>query len=854
LATSGSQIGTSVTVEDQANHQRRSIFNSLKLLTRLDEPDNNGQTGSVENPHQPTVYSYDELGNLIQVTQGAQTRTLQYCSLSRLKLATHPESGTIQYLYDPNGNLTQKTDARGVVISYTYDALNRLLQKSYAGEPVTQPQTPTVNYTYDNLANAKGKLIKTESAVSTTAFTAFDIQGRATASKQTTDGREFPMTYVYNLSGALIEQNYPSGRAVKNIFNSEGELSLVRSRKNAASGYWNYADSFTYHAGGGVAAMQLGNGRWESTQVNLRRQPNRIALGTVRNATDVLRLDYSYGTTVNNGNVLSQTITVPSVGSTPGFTAAQSYTYDNLNRLSSATETIGGNPSWKQSFVFDIYGNRTFDEANTTTLTKSCGTSPNFTVCAADRKVQNPEILTTNNQIKPHQDGDGIADYAFDASGNNTKNAGGQNFVYDGENRQIEVRNGGTLIGQYYYDGDGKRVKKVVPAAGETTIFVYGGGAELLAEYSTVLSEDPRTAYITADSLGSPRINTGAEGAVIARHDYRPFGEEIATSTRTPALGYKPDQIRKKFTGYERDDETNLDFAQARYFNYPLGRFQSPDPLHFQLIMLVDPQLLNLYVYARNNPIRWTDPTGEKVFIRGGQATMEALYDMVGGKASFDKYFIVVDGEVHIRPDVDLSVANAGVQNLAGLVNASESYLFYVGNRFEDIADAFDGALNEDGDLTNKGKAMRDSFRGVGYNTGGGTASGVRGRPSTLFTPGQLANGDPLFSIIAVNSDALMVQTGVGRHPTMLEMANGTLVMVEQAAQTSGLFQTVSPASYFIHEGVEAQVFARTGFSSPTAYINAHRTAIVREAAIRRDLGLTGGFAGGLQTITFPRR
>ena len=52
-----------------------------------------------------TTYAYDVLANLKTVTQGAQTRSFTYDSLSRLKTAVNPESGTVSYVYDDNGNL-----------------------------------------------------------------------------------------------------------------------------------------------------------------------------------------------------------------------------------------------------------------------------------------------------------------------------------------------------------------------------------------------------------------------------------------------------------------------------------------------------------------------------------------------------------------------------------------------------------------------------------------------------------------------------------------------------------------------------------------------------------------------------
>ncbi|MCV4678169.1 hypothetical protein OFC08_35410, partial [Escherichia coli] len=72
------------------------------------------------------------------------------------------------------------------------------------------------------IPNSKGKLTKVSSTVSTTEYTAFDILGRVTAHKQTTDGTAYTTGYVYNLSGGLVEETYPSGRVVKNVLDADG--------------------------------------------------------------------------------------------------------------------------------------------------------------------------------------------------------------------------------------------------------------------------------------------------------------------------------------------------------------------------------------------------------------------------------------------------------------------------------------------------------------------------------------------------------------------------------------------------------------------------------------------------------
>jgi RHS repeat-associated protein len=425
-----------------------------------------------------------------------------------------------------------------------------------------------------------------------TRYTAFDNLGRVTGSQQITEGTAYnPQSYVYNLSGALIEETYPSGRVVKNTLDNDGDLSQVQSRK-ANDSFRNYANSFNYTAAGAVSSMRLGNGRWENTTFNSRLQPTQIGLGASAASQNSLKLNFDYGTTDNNGNVKSQQITVPTIGAINGFTAIQTYTYDSLNRIKDAKEMIGTSQQWKQTFQYDRYGNRRFDTANnnTTTLQANCQVA----VC-------NPTIDPATNKL---------IGYQFDSSGNTKVDANNQTFVYDAENKQVQVSNANGIVGQYFYDGDGKRVKKIIPN-GETTIFVYDASGKMVAEYSTIVAQatDAKVSYLTNDHLGSPRITTDANGQVISRRDFLPFGEEIARAN------YGTDTVRQKFTGYEKDVETDLDFAQSRYFNSGVGRFSSPDSFTNDT-RVSDPQSWNLYSYVRNNPLNMIDPFGKDGRIR----------------------------------------------------------------------------------------------------------------------------------------------------------------------------------------------------------------------------------------------
>lgn len=164
------------------------------------------------------------------------------------------------------------------------------------------------------------------------------------------------------------------------------------------------------------------------------------------------------------------------------------------------------------------------------------------------------------------------------------------------------------------YGIGGELISEYIPTANQSSPskeYGYRGG-EILIATETVPSFTIR--WMLYDLLGSARIITDLSGslATIERHDYLPYGEEIAPTVgqrNQGWQGYGVNTQRKKFTGYERDDESGLDFAQARYYASVQGRFTSPDPL-LSSGMVEDPQSWNRYIYVGNRPTILTDPDG----------------------------------------------------------------------------------------------------------------------------------------------------------------------------------------------------------------------------------------------------
>lgn len=595
VSTSGT-IGQVTTVTDQSGKVRRSITDAFGRLGRVDEPNASNQLGTVAAPNQATSYTYDIRDNLLQVNQGVQTRSFVYDSLSRLTSATAPESGTTSYTYDAGGNLVTKTDARGVVVTNTYDALNRPTQRSYA-LTANVGATSTANYYYDGAGLTgitpnfvKGKLTKVTNGSASYEYRDFDALGRVLSARQIIDGNNYDTSYSYNLAGALITETYPTGRTVTNTYNANGSLNAVSGRA-AGQAVRGYASNFEYAAHGAATKFQYGSGLWEETAFNSRLQVTGLTLR--KQANTLWNAAYDYGTTDNNGNVKSQSILHPGITQP----LVQTYGYDSLNRLTQAIENHNSIEQWKQTFTYDRYGNRTVVTGQTT---------PSMV-------GPNPVINPANNRITP-QVGEG---YAFDTAGNMTFDKDGRKFVFDGENKVVTFfGNPGaptTVTAEYRYDADGKRVKKVV--GNVTTLFVYDAMGKMIAEYAINAPQpEPRTQFLTADMLSSQRVISDGQGTVTSRRDFAPFGEELPgnTTNRQASQGYASatDKTKQKFATYERDDESGLDFAKVRHLNFSYGRFFSPDPIIISQT-LFEPQLWNRYSYVLNNPLSYIDENGK---------------------------------------------------------------------------------------------------------------------------------------------------------------------------------------------------------------------------------------------------
>jgi RHS repeat-associated protein len=563
-----SYSGPSVTKTDPAGHQKKQQQDGLGRLATVYDPDpSNGNSLTLQ-----TNYSYTVLDQKATVTQGVQTRTFAYDGMGRMTSQNLPESGTTAFQYNSFNQLNQRTDARGVITTYTYDSLNRPYQISYNVGSTGVPATPTVTYSYGtNITQLNnGNMLTLTDGLGTTTYS-YDNLIRPIRAQHVINGNTYTVGYQYNLAGSVASVTYPSGRVVQTAYDSIGRISTL------SSGTTTYASNFAYNPSFFATSYLYGNG----VTTTIGYSPDRLQLTSLSYVGGTTVFSTTYSHTQNSGN--NGQIT----GITDAYDAGRSssYTYDALGRLVTAgTSGSTKYPKWGLSFSYDPYGNRT-------NQTVTAGMAPSNSV------VVNP----ATNRIT-------TSGYGYDANGNMT-NDGMNSMVYDAENRVVSIT-GVSGTATYSYRASGFRAVKVF--GGTTTTYMFDDNNDV-AEYSNgtlaneyvYLGARPIATHVSgtlyydvADHL-SIREFLDTSGNIVAntqRGQY-PFGEDWYVGTMGD----------RHFTTFERDSESGNDYAIHRFHVNRLGRFSAGDLISGNAGA---PQSLNRFSYVRNDPVNRRDPRG----------------------------------------------------------------------------------------------------------------------------------------------------------------------------------------------------------------------------------------------------
>ncbi|MFA5127231.1 MAG: LamG-like jellyroll fold domain-containing protein [Patescibacteria group bacterium] len=634
-----------------------------------------------------TNYEYTLTNKLKKITDSAgNIRNFSYDALDNLTWQdmVHKPSvanpAKIQYTYDKNGNVLTETSFKNDAISYTYDNLNRVLNEKLSG-------ATKINYTYDNGQYNKGKLIFADYGLGNSKRYNYDILGRLTTATTTIANEPFVLKYEYNLAGALSKVTYPNNWQVAYSFNDIGQVSSISLDKG--QGPINIATNIIYNQNGQMTHLERDN----DAITDYTYDPNqafRLTRILTTSGQDTLQdLNYTYDDVGNILNIVDNANT--------DLKKSATYTYDDLNRLLSATVSYTNHPdkNYTQTFTYDSIGNMT----------------ANSDLGTMNYLNNNPHQLTSV----------GSRNFVYDNAGNLNREIGLRKYYWDHRNRLKNTFDIASEDNTYYlYDHNNQRFIKwtedylyyppdpeipteslSIPDRGldnldSTEELTLDGGTGYWAW--TVVSQDKyvdkyfeknlnnqtkthlyldniklatinnngNPNYILSDHLSSSDIIIDSSGSIMESTDYKPFGSIQAEYTVTdPISDYK-------FSGKEVDEESALQYFGARYNDNQLGRFITIDPLLLDLEdsenynkqileLFIDPQQLNSYSYARNNPIIYTDPSGQYVETALDLISLAlSYYDYQHKKSTWNMVFLGLDIVGVAAPLPSLGLAKNG--------------------------------------------------------------------------------------------------------------------------------------------------------------------------------------------------
>ena len=560
--------GLTASATNAKNQTSTLVRNSQGQLIQVTNAVNTSAASSVS-------YSYDPFGNLVKTTDAAgNITTMGYDLRGRKVSMIDPDMGTWTYNYDVLSELVTQTDAKNQVTTLTYDKLGRMTRRA-------EPDL-IGNWVFDTCAKGIGKLCQATATNGCSRTHSYDSLGRPVGASTTID-TAYTASTTYDAAGRVATMTYPTGFAVKYVYNTQGYLAEVRN--NVANALFWQASAI--NANGQITGEQLGNGL--TTARSFDPATGRLTQIGAGAGNAVQNQSYAYDTL---GNLASRSDTNANVSET--------YGYDALNRLTASSGTPGA-----RTVDYNAIGNITNKSG---VGAYSYGAKPHALSAITG---------TVNGVLNPS--------FAYDANGNLTSGAG-RTLSWTSFNMPASITKG-TTTDSFLYGPERQRVKQVSPAA--TTIYLFSphyekvtkssglvehkhylyAGTGLIGLYTQRSNNVNDTRYFHKDPLGSVSVVTNETGAVVERLSYDAWGKRRnSNGTDDPGNSIVP-SVNRGYTGHEQLDEGGMGLVHmnGRIYDPLVGRVLSADPL---VSHPTDSQSFNRYSYVWNNPLKYVDPSG----------------------------------------------------------------------------------------------------------------------------------------------------------------------------------------------------------------------------------------------------
>ncbi|QHS11192.1 RHS repeat-associated core domain-containing protein [Sinimarinibacterium sp. NLF-5-8] len=618
-------IGRTTAVIQPNNTWTQTHYNGLttRVTNALNQTEartvnSQGQLISVQDAAYNTLtYKYDAQGNLLGTTNpNGNVTVLQYDLRGRKTQMTDPDMGVWKYTYNALGELIRQTDAKNQVTTLQYDRLGRMTQRVEPGL--------TSSWHYDTYKGGAlgaqtacgksiGKLCRAESSDSSYKRTyQYDDLGRPTQTQIAIAQVNYDTTLTYDAQGRVQSMEYPKPAlallpfAINYVYTELGYLKEIRDRTGNTV-YWRAEQM---DAEGRLKLQSYGNGHSKQHTYS----PLTGYLTDIETqGGSIQSLSYEYDAI---GNMTSR--------SDSRSLLTETFQYDILNRLKTATVNAPGITPITTSYDYDALGNMT-GRSDLGSYVYNTGAT-----AVRPHAVRQIELIMG-----------GIRQYSYDANGNLTQDTGSADVIasrsitWTGYNQPERIQSGNTKL-DFNYGPEHQRIQQKNTSGllgALTTTYVHpdnAGGlhfekdtqglktehryyivaagqlvaiAKRKSSVAGVLHGTVTLTYLHQDHLGSTTVVGDSE-----QLSYEPFGKRRFTNGKLDLFNsLAADATNRGFTGHEHLDDVGLIHMNGRIYDPRTARFMSPDPI---IQAAANLQSYNRYSYALNNPLSYIDPSG----------------------------------------------------------------------------------------------------------------------------------------------------------------------------------------------------------------------------------------------------
>ncbi|MCZ4088710.1 RHS repeat domain-containing protein [Sinorhizobium psoraleae] len=537
--------------------------------------------------HHQFEYSAEHHIERVHDDRGSVLVDYGYDCLGRRTHMRHRDLGEHRYVYDAIGNIVRSEHPTGSRSQFLYDRIMRLVGVEHYRSDGSLEATHRFYYdaSPDGQSICGGRLCAIEDDAGTTVLH-YSADGRLVKKERTTpEGKRLTFRFEYNYRGLVSAIEYPNGTRIAYDYGAEGEVVRIHG----------IADRFGYDERGRPTAISYENG--VESRFSYDNSERLAAIETRGRSGLLARFEQVYDAVGN------PTYTATRLDRGPD--EERWLKYDALNRLVASR--------WKSGQA-TVTHRLSYDGAGNLHENSEHGIARYLYEDAARPGLLTGLVMQTGHELRERR---------YDAAGRLIASEALAELVWNAADRLVRCKTQGGHVEEMRYDAQGHRARSSIrtdaaasaivreifddlyeETPDEQVVYVRGVGG-IVAVLRTRIGLYDMTIW-HHDPQGNLRLQTDANGSIVARFSYTSFGLDMTSLALMGA-----------FTGKISDEAIGLIQLGARYYEPLTGRFITGDLLVAERpdMALSDPSQFNLYSYSLNNPYRFRDPRGRFVWL-----------------------------------------------------------------------------------------------------------------------------------------------------------------------------------------------------------------------------------------------